>query len=59
MKSMWSSRRIGWVVLDAIDSSGGNLILWKEEVIQVFYSIKVCFPSLFTLKLILILVGGS
>lgn len=34
-KSIWSSRRIGWVVLDVVGSTGRIIILWKEDYINV------------------------
>lgn len=47
IKSIWSFAFIGWTSLDAIDLSGGILILWSEpdfsilKVIQGHFSISI------------------
>lgn len=40
VKSLWSSRHVGWVALNAIGSSSSILIIWKEENIIVVDTIK-------------------
>lgn len=35
IKSVWSSRHVGWVTLEAMGSVGGILIMWKESCIEV------------------------
>ena len=40
VKSVWSSRFVGWASLEACGSSGGILILWKEDSLTVDDSIQ-------------------
>ena len=40
VKSVWSSRFVGWASLEAYGSSGGILILWKEDSLTVDDSIQ-------------------
>ena len=40
VKSVWSSQFIGWTALEAYGSSGGILILWKEDSITMVDSIQ-------------------
>ena len=40
VKSVWSSWFVGWATLEAYGSSGGILILWKEDSITVVDSIQ-------------------
>lgn len=45
VKSIWSSKHIGWVALDAVGTVGarGILIMWREEVIVVCDAIQGVF----------------
>lgn len=43
VKSIWSSKRISWVALDAVGSEGGIIILSKEDCIKVVDSILGSF----------------
>ena len=40
VKLVWSSRFVGWAALEAYGSSGGILILWKENSVTVVDSIQ-------------------
>lgn len=42
VKSVWSSRQIGWIALDAV-FCGGILVMWKESSVQVFDSMVGLF----------------
>lgn len=43
VKSIWSSRHIAWLALNAINSAGGILIMWKETEIEVVNSVLGAF----------------
>lgn len=35
VKSIWSSKRIGWMALDAQGSAGGILLMWREDRVTI------------------------
>lgn len=43
IKSLWSSKDIGWSTIDALGKSGGILIMWNEGRISVKEVIKGVF----------------
>lgn len=43
IKVIWSSRRIGWLALDAVNSAGGIVMMWKEDSISVSDSLVGIF----------------
>ncbi|OVA15438.1 hypothetical protein BVC80_1229g10 [Macleaya cordata] len=46
---LWGRGDIGWVALDAIGLSGGILIIWNNEVVQVKDEIKGTFSGFMVL----------